>query len=147
MAAVGQAEAVYQRPHPGRVARAGAATALDRGQATAARDQQARGRLSAHTEVHGARVALCTAAGREDRPSRWARTLQARRGTNVAVVALANKNARIAWALLRRGEPWPRPERPPLAWPGPPADPVCMESIDSDGTNGTAGLTENLNPS
>ncbi len=32
--------------------------------------------------------------------SRWLRALIARRGKNQAAVALANKNARIVWALL-----------------------------------------------
>ena len=30
----------------------------------------------------------------------WLNALRQRRHTNVAVVALANKNARVAWALL-----------------------------------------------
>src|SRR5215472_5663322 len=30
--------------------------------------------------------------------------LKARRGANIATVALANKNARVMWALLTRGE-------------------------------------------
>ncbi|MCY4560676.1 MAG: IS110 family transposase [Chloroflexi bacterium] len=50
--------------------------------------------------IHGARAALRTAARREDRRSRWALEVQHRRGTNVASVALANKNLRTAWALL-----------------------------------------------
>ena len=50
--------------------------------------------------IHGARAALRTAAKRDDRRSRWALELQGRRGANVAAVALANKNARTAWALL-----------------------------------------------
>ena len=44
--------------------------------------------------VHGAR---------SDRRSRWALELRERRGWNIAVVALANKNARAAWAVLARG--------------------------------------------
>ena len=53
--------------------------------------------------IHGARSALRTAAKRDDRRSRWALDLQERRGANVAAVALANKNARTAWALLAGG--------------------------------------------
>ena len=54
--------------------------------------------------IHGARSALRTCDRRDDPQSRWmAATLQ-RRGPNVAAVAVANKHARIAWALLRRGE-------------------------------------------
>lgn len=35
---------------------------------------------------------------------RWLQQIIARRGEKVAIVALANKNVRIAWALLSRGE-------------------------------------------
>ena len=52
--------------------------------------------------IHGARAALRAAAKREDRRSRWAVSVQGRRGANIAAVALANKNARTAWAVLRR---------------------------------------------
>ncbi|MGH8612677.1 MAG: IS110 family transposase [Gammaproteobacteria bacterium] len=52
--------------------------------------------------IHGARTVLRHAEGKTDRLSRWALSVQARRGTNVASVALANKLARIAWALLAR---------------------------------------------
>jgi transposase len=50
--------------------------------------------------VQGARSVLQTAAGHQDRLSRWALELQQRRGYYRALVAIANKNARIAWALL-----------------------------------------------
>ena len=52
--------------------------------------------------IHGARSALRTAARRADRRSRWAVEVEERRGTNIAAVALANKNARTAWAVLAR---------------------------------------------
>ena len=54
--------------------------------------------------IHGARSALCRAERRSDRRSIWASKLKLARGFNVAAVALANKNARIVWALLTRGE-------------------------------------------
>lgn len=54
--------------------------------------------------IHGARAALSQAAGKEDALSRWAIKLAERRGFNKAVVALANKLARIGWAVLARGE-------------------------------------------
>lgn len=54
--------------------------------------------------VYGARSVLHTAAGHRDRISRWALELQARCGYHRTLVAIANKNARIAWALLARGE-------------------------------------------
>ena len=52
--------------------------------------------------IHGARAALRVAPKRTDRRSRWAVSVQGRRGANIAAVALANKTARTAWALLVR---------------------------------------------
>jgi transposase len=54
--------------------------------------------------IHGARSVIKRIEGKEDRRSRWLQALVARRGKNKAAVALANKNARIVWALLTRGE-------------------------------------------
>ena len=54
--------------------------------------------------IHGARAALPHVAERDTPLGRWAKSLLARAHQNVAVVALANKLARIAWAVLRRGE-------------------------------------------
>ena len=54
--------------------------------------------------IHGARAVLSRSAGKSDRRSRWLEALKARRGFNRACVALANRNARIAWALLARGQ-------------------------------------------
>jgi transposase len=54
--------------------------------------------------IHGARSALCRVERRLDRRSIWASRLKLARGFNVAAVALANKNARIIWALLTRGD-------------------------------------------
>ncbi len=53
--------------------------------------------------VHGARSAARTAKDKEDRLSRWIISLQARRHPNVVAVALANKMARMAWAMMTRG--------------------------------------------
>ena len=53
--------------------------------------------------VHGARSAVYAARNKEDRLSQWVIGLAARRHTNVAAVALANKTVRMAWALLRNG--------------------------------------------
>jgi transposase len=36
--------------------------------------------------------------------SRWALSLQARRGYHKTLVAIAAKNARIAWALLNKNQ-------------------------------------------
>jgi transposase len=54
--------------------------------------------------IHGARAAIRWLEGKDDRRSRWLQSLVARHGKNKAAVALANKNARIIWALLTRGE-------------------------------------------
>lgn len=52
--------------------------------------------------IHGARSALRYAPGKTDRLLVWALAVQTRRGPNVAAVALANKLARISWAVLAR---------------------------------------------
>jgi transposase len=44
------------------------------------------------------------ATQKTDARSRWLIALMRRRGRNVAVVALANQNARILWALMTRKE-------------------------------------------
>ena len=54
--------------------------------------------------VHGARAALNVLAKRTDRLSAWTRALSARRGYKKTIVALAAKNARIAWAVLATGK-------------------------------------------
>jgi transposase len=51
--------------------------------------------------IQGAKSSLNAAGKKTDPRSLWLNNLCARRHKNVAVVALANKNARIAWALLR----------------------------------------------
>lgn len=50
--------------------------------------------------VHGARSVLRTAVDKPDDRSRWLMNLATRRHRNVAIVAQANKTARIAWAIL-----------------------------------------------
>ena len=52
--------------------------------------------------IHGARSVLYRAQSKTDKRSHWLNAVRARRGNNIASVALANKNARIAWALLAR---------------------------------------------
>lgn len=53
--------------------------------------------------IHGARAALPSLATSETPMGTWLQGLLSRTHKNVAVVALANKLARIAWAVLRRG--------------------------------------------
>jgi transposase len=50
--------------------------------------------------VHGARAVLRFAKRKSDRVSTWVTQLYERRGHNRSIVALANKNARMLWALL-----------------------------------------------
>ena len=54
--------------------------------------------------VQGARSVLNSAGSHQDRMSRWILALQPRRGYYRTLVAIANKNARIAWALLAKNE-------------------------------------------
>ena len=54
--------------------------------------------------ILGARSALQTAARHNDRLSAWSQSVRARRGWGKAIVAIANKNARICWAVLTKGE-------------------------------------------
>ena len=54
--------------------------------------------------IHGARAALPWVANSATHLGKWLRALLARAHKNTAVVALANKLARIAWAVLRRAE-------------------------------------------
>ena len=58
--------------------------------------------------IHGARSVLIS-HNNLGSPQRWARKVELRSCTNKAAVALANKNARIAWKLLQSGESF-RPE-------------------------------------
>jgi transposase len=51
--------------------------------------------------IHGARSALRTAKSKDDRLSQWVVRLAERSHLNVAAIALANKTARMAWAMLR----------------------------------------------
>ena len=53
--------------------------------------------------IHGARSALLWAGEKPDKMLRWALKLAERRSFNVAVVALANKMARVIWAILAHG--------------------------------------------
>ena len=54
--------------------------------------------------VMGARAILSGLGDKQDGFSRWARSLVERRGYWRAVVAIAAKNARLAWAVLHYGE-------------------------------------------
>lgn len=50
--------------------------------------------------IHGARSVVRCADKKDDKLSLWIQSVKARRGTNKAAVALANKMVRIAWAMV-----------------------------------------------
>lgn len=54
--------------------------------------------------IHGARTVLHLVKDRSTPLARWVDGLKARMHVNVAAVAMANKIARIAWAVLTKGE-------------------------------------------
>lgn len=50
--------------------------------------------------IHGARAVLTHVDKKNDKRSLWIKQLKLRRGYNKAAVALANKTARVAWAII-----------------------------------------------
>lgn len=54
--------------------------------------------------IHGGRSVVRVAHKHQDTRNRWIGDIKKRRGENISNVAVANKNARIAWALLTRKE-------------------------------------------
>lgn len=60
--------------------------------------------------IHGARSVLSRARKKEDKRSCWLNQLYERRGHNRTCVALANKNARIVWALVAKNTKYSRME-------------------------------------
>ncbi|MGZ5091358.1 MAG: IS110 family RNA-guided transposase [Burkholderiales bacterium] len=50
--------------------------------------------------IHGARAVIAHVERKSDQSDHWLKGLLTRRNKNIAAVALAAKNARIAWALL-----------------------------------------------
>lgn len=56
--------------------------------------------------IHGARALVRVSPRREGKLGSWIDQLRQRRRFNVVVAAVANKLARILWAMLSRGEPY-----------------------------------------
>lgn len=52
--------------------------------------------------IHGARSVVGLAKHRDDPLSQWINRIRETRGTNKAIVALANKMARVGWAVLAK---------------------------------------------
>lgn len=71
--------------------------------------------------IQGAKSAVMTAGKRSDRISQWLLQLKQRAGWQKAAVALANKNARILWAVLTRHGRYD-----PQHVPEPPARRCCL---------------------
>lgn len=63
--------------------------------------------------IHGARAVIRVAEHKAE-PDSWMKKLVGRRNKNIAAVALANKNARIMWALLAHDRRF-RPDYTPTA--------------------------------
>jgi transposase len=59
--------------------------------------------------IHGARSVVKVCDTKKDKRSIWLKDKKDRCGMNKAAVALANKNARIAWAMLATGEVYRQP--------------------------------------
>ena len=59
--------------------------------------------------IMGGKAVLSAAKNKTDPVSRWAISVQQRRGYWKAVVAIAAKNARMCWAMLQRGEGFKMP--------------------------------------
>jgi hypothetical protein len=64
--------------------------------------------------IHGARSFLChaKACAHPNHLQRWALRTQERRGHNVAAVAVANKLARVVWAVWVQQRPFAADHRP-----------------------------------
>ena len=61
-----------------------------------------RGCVARALTIQGAKSAVMSAGKRDDPTSRWLQQLVARVGWQKACVAMANKNARILWAVMTR---------------------------------------------
>lgn len=56
--------------------------------------------------IQGAKSVVWSAHKRDDPISRWVHQLREKHGWQRAAVALANKNARILWAIMTKGVPF-----------------------------------------
>lgn len=59
--------------------------------------------------IQGARTAVKVCDNKEDKLSRWVSKKKEKGGFNKAAVALANKNARMIWAIMATGECYRQP--------------------------------------
>lgn len=56
--------------------------------------------------IHGARSVVYNCQGKEDPLNVWVQKLLKTKSTNTVGVALANKLARVAWAVLKTAKPY-----------------------------------------
>lgn len=56
--------------------------------------------------IHGARAVVAKAGKKEDKRSGWINKLAAKKHSNVVATALANRTARMAWAVLQSSKPY-----------------------------------------
>jgi transposase len=56
--------------------------------------------------IHGSRSVVTHAAKKEDKRSKWITRLATKKHTNVVATAVANRTARIAWAVLQSSRPY-----------------------------------------
>jgi transposase len=56
--------------------------------------------------IHGARAVVAKAGKKEDKRSSWINKLAAKKHANVVATALANRTARMAWAVLQSSKPY-----------------------------------------
>ena len=101
-AAVGNA-ASFARARSRCLARPGATADDDRRKATADGDQQTWQQIPAQAAGAWRSGGVTFAVGKHDTAGKWLRNLLQRAHKNTVIVALANKLARIVWAVLRHG--------------------------------------------
>ena len=65
--------------------------------------------------IQGAKNVVRYSKGKYDRKSLWVQSLKERKGVNKTVVAVANKNARIVWALMTQDKEFTRDYLPEFA--------------------------------
>ena len=97
--------------------------------------------------MHGARAVVRISPGREGKLWSWIKGLLDRRVFNVVVAAVANKLARILWALLSRGEAYRVTMQAGAARTGSVSTEVLTERLSraarvsvEDGMNGRTGV-------
>jgi transposase len=108
-ATIGDPLGVPVRPRTGGMDRLGSTPALKRGQTEAGRVSKQGDRYLRRLLTIGATSVMRRLAGKTDGHSAWVRTLLDRRPFRLVSLALANKMARIAWAVMVRQEDYRRP--------------------------------------